>query len=128
MDTLTSKLFGEESWLTFTVIILGCILLGLALRWLLFLMLKLSQDWMPTVLKEQLLEHRKVSAKFLLPILFIYGSLQYFEVNTFWHKVVEALIIINIAWILIALMNALEEVVKEKFAVTVGIRQKIERS
>ena len=119
MDTLISKLIGEESWLTYTILLLGCILLGLALRWLIFLLLKLSRKRKPTVLKEQLLKHLKTPTKFLLPIIFVYSSLSFLELNTFWHKIIEALIIINIAWILIALMNALEEVVKERFSVTV---------
>ncbi len=116
--------FNLGSWATYLIVFAVCVLLGLALQWLVFFLLKLSQDRKSTVLKEQLLKHLKLPAKFLLPVLFMYGSLSYFEANTFWHTVVEAFIIINIAWILIALMNALEEVVKEKFAVTGGHKAK----
>ena len=116
--------FNLGPWATYLMVFAVCVLLGLVLQWLVFLLLKLSQDRKSTVLKKQLLKHLKLPAKFLLPVLFMYGSLTYFEATTFWHKVVEALIIINIAWILIAFMNALEEVVKEKFAVSTGHKAK----
>lgn len=118
METLISKLFSEESWLSYLVILGFCTLLGLALQWIIFTFLKLGNKRRPTVLKEQLLLHLKTPTKFFLPILFIYGSLTFLELNTFWHTVIEAFIVINFAWILIALLQSLEEVVKHKFEIT----------
>ncbi|MFS4416447.1 mechanosensitive ion channel family protein [Maribacter sp. 2307ULW6-5] len=117
MDTSITKLFGEESWLSYLAILALCVLLGLALQWVFYTFLKLGNKRRPTILKEQLLLHLKTPAKFFLPILFIYGSLTFLELNTFWHKLIEAFIIINITWILIALLQALEEVVKHKFEI-----------
>ncbi|KGL64293.1 mechanosensitive ion channel family protein [Polaribacter sp. Hel1_85] len=106
-----------ESWITYSLVILGCILLGLGIRWVLFSILKFSNNKKPAVLKVQLLKHLKTPAKFLLPILFIYSSLGLFELNSFWYKVIEALIIINISWIVIASLNATEEIIKQKFSI-----------
>lgn len=117
MENSISKFFGEESWITYLVIISASILLGLALRWVIFTFLKLGNQRKPTVLKEQLLKHLKTPAKFLLPILFIYGSISYLEVTSFWHKIIEGFIIINFSWIVIASLNAIEEIVKQKFSV-----------
>lgn len=82
-----------------------------------FYFLKLGNQRKPTVLKEQLLKHLKTPAKFLLPILFIYSSLSYLEVTSFWHKIIEGFIIINFSWIVTASLNAIEEIVKQKFSV-----------
>ena len=110
-------LFNLESWITYLIVILGCILLGLLLRWVVFSVIRFSNRRKPTVLKEQLLKHLKTPAKFLLPILFIYSSQNILELDLFWYKITESLIIINFSWIVIALLNAAEEVIKEKFTV-----------
>ena len=117
MDTVTSKFFGEESWLSYLSIFLLCIITGLALQWLIFTFLKLGNKRRPAVLIEQLLLNLKAPAKFFLHILFIYGSLTFLELNTFLHKLIEAVIIINSTWMLTALLQALEEVVKHKFGI-----------
>ncbi|TYC10554.1 mechanosensitive ion channel [Bizionia gelidisalsuginis] len=106
-----------ESWVTYTIVIVACILLGLTIRWILFSIVKLSNKRRPSVLKTQLLLQLKTAAKFLLPILFIYSSFQFLEVTTFWKKITESLIIINFSWLVIAFLNAIEEVVKEKFTI-----------
>ncbi|WP_452229135.1 MULTISPECIES: mechanosensitive ion channel family protein [unclassified Lacinutrix] len=106
-----------ESWLQYLLVLLCCVLIGLLFRWIIFSFIKLSNRRKPTVLKVQLLKHLKAPAKFLLPLLFIYSSFTFLELNSLWQKITESLIIINISWILIALLNALEEVVKEKFTV-----------
>jgi len=106
-----------ESWVTYSLVILSCIVIGLMLRWILFSLIKFSNKRKPTVLKAQLLKHLKAPAIFLLPILFIYSSLSFLELNSFWHKIIESLIIINFSWILIALLNTLEEVVNKKFTI-----------
>jgi len=116
MDNMLTSLH-LRSWITYSIVLLCCILLGLLLRWILFSLITFSNQRKPSVLKTQLLKHLKAPAKFLLPILFIYSSLSLLEVNSFWQKIIESLIIINFSWILIALLNALEEVVKEKFTV-----------
>lgn len=109
--------FNLESWITYSLVLFGCILLGLLVRWILFAILKFSNRRKPTVLKTQLLKHLKTPAKFLLPLLFIYSSFGVLELTSFWHKIVEIFIIINFSWIVIALLNATEEVVKEKFTI-----------
>ena len=104
-----------DSWITYSLVIVSCILLGLLVQWVLFLLIKLSIKRKFTVLKEQLLKHLKLPAKFLFPILFVFGAIHSLDVNSFWHKIFESLIIINFSWLLIASLNALENVVKEKF-------------
>nr|WP_321227959.1 mechanosensitive ion channel domain-containing protein [uncultured Psychroserpens sp.] len=107
--------FNLESWITYSLVILSCILIGLILRWILFSLIKFSNKRKPTVFKTQLLKHLKAPTKFLLPILFIYSSLSILELNSFWHKIIESLIIINLSWMIIATLNAVEEIVKQKF-------------
>lgn len=109
--------FNLESWITYSFVILGCILLGLFLNWVLFSVIKFSNRKKPTVLKNQLLKHLKPPAKFLIPMLFVYGSFAILDFSTFWHKVIEALIIINFSWVLLASLNAIEEILKQKFTV-----------
>ena len=60
-----------ESWITYSLVILSCIVIGLMLRWILFSLIKFSNKRKPTVLKAQLLKHLKAPAIFLLPILFM---------------------------------------------------------
>jgi small-conductance mechanosensitive channel len=115
-----------EPIITYSIVILGCILLGLILRWGLLWFIKFSTRRNPTVLKSQLIRHLRNPTKFLLPLLFIYSSFSVIELNTFWQKMVENLIIINFSWAIITLLNASEEVVKEKFTVD-GYHQAKER-
>jgi len=55
----------------------------LILQWLIFTFLKLGNKRKPAVFEEQMLAHLKTPAKVLLPILFIYGYLNYLELNSF---------------------------------------------
>lgn len=106
-----------ESWFTYILVILGSILFGLLLQWIIFLIIKISNRRKPTVLKAQLLKHLKIPSQFLFPILFIFSAFNFLNLNSFWHKCVESLIIINFSWLIIASLNAIEEVVKQKFTI-----------
>ncbi len=121
MDTDITELFGKESWLTHVTVLLVCILVGLALQWVIFSTLRLYNRKKPTVLKEQFLKYLKRPAKFFIPLLLIYLTLFFYsELNALGHKVVEVLLIINFAWILIAVLQVLEVVVKQKFQIDGG--------
>ncbi|AWG23198.1 hypothetical protein FFWV33_17520 [Flavobacterium faecale] len=115
-----------EPIITYSVVILGSILLGLLVRWGLFWLLTFSNTKKPTILKAQLLKHLKKPAKFLLPFLFIYCSFAIIGLASYWQTIVESLIIINFSWILIALLNAAEEIVQQKFTID-GFHQAKER-
>lgn len=117
MNTI-SEIFGEESWLTHLTVLFACIITGLILQWAIFAALQLYNRRKPTILKTQLLKHLKKPAKFFLPLLLIYSSLVFYsELNSFGHRLLEALLIANFAWISIALLKALEVVVKDKFQI-----------
>jgi small-conductance mechanosensitive channel len=107
--------FSKDTWITFSLVLLGSILIGLALRWVLFWVIKLSNRRKSTVLKSQLLKHLKKPIIFFLPLLFLYSSFSFLELNTIWYKIIESFIIINFSWILIASLNIVEEIVKQKF-------------
>lgn len=109
--------FNLETWITYSLVILGCVLIGFFVRWLLFSGIKFSNKKKPTVFKVQLLKHLKTPTIFLLPLIFIYSSFSFLELSSFWKKVTESLIIINFSWILIVLLNTFEEVVKDKFTI-----------
>jgi small-conductance mechanosensitive channel len=118
MDSNNIKLpFNLDSWITFSLVILGCIILGIVSQWILFSLIKISKRRKPTVLKAQLIKHLKAPALFLFPILFVFSSLNFLDINAIWHKIIESLIIINFSWLLIASINAVEEIVKQKFTV-----------
>ncbi|WP_339840063.1 mechanosensitive ion channel domain-containing protein [uncultured Maribacter sp.] len=117
METQISKFFEQESWSVYLIVPIVGILLGLGLQWLIFTFLKLNNKRKTTVLKEQLFLRLKTPAKFLLPILFIYSFIDFMNLDTFWYKVVEAFIIVNFTWVLIAFLRAMEEVVKNKFEI-----------
>ncbi len=118
MDALVSEFFGEESWLTHITVLLACIVVGLALRWAIFSVLRIYNQKKPSILKEQLLKYLRRPAKFFIPLLLIYSSLLFYsELNSLGHKFIEALLIVNFAWMLMALLQALEVVVKEKFQI-----------
>ena len=115
MDTVFSKFSITDVWLKVFITFSICIILGLTVQWLVFFVIKMFNKKNPTVLKAQLLKHIELPAKFLLPILFIYSSFGMLSVSNFWHKVIEACIIINFSWVLLASLNAVEEIVKQKF-------------
>jgi len=115
MDSIFSKLGITDFWLKVLITFAICVIIGLIVQWIAFYIIKIFNAKKPTVLKTQLLKHHKTPAKFLLPILFIYSSFGMFEISVFWHKVIEASIIINLSWVLIATINAVEEIVKQKF-------------
>ena len=57
------------------------------------------------------------STLFLLPFLFMYLALPFFELNAYWQKAIEILIIFNLGWLCIAILRTFEEVIKHKFQV-----------
>lgn len=115
MDSILSKLGITSFWLKALIIFAVCIIIGLAVQWVAFSIIKIFNAKKPTVLKTQLLKHLKTPAKFLLPILFIYSSFGMFEISVFWHKAIEASIVINFSWVLVATLNGIEEIVTQKF-------------
>lgn len=117
MDTILSKFSSSDQWLQNLLILATFTLIGLLVQWLVFKLIKFGNKRKPTVLKEQILLHLKTPSRFLLPLLFIYGSLFLLKLSAFWKTSIEALIIINFTWILIALLQGLEKVVKQKFDV-----------
>jgi len=117
METNFIKTFNEGSWLIYTLIIIGCILLGLIFQWVFFQFLKANNRRKSTFLKEQLIEHLNIPSKILIPILLIYITLSFLKFKVWGEVFIEALIIINSAWLLIAFLQALEKVLKQKFYV-----------
>ena len=117
METVFSKLGITDLWFKILVTLGVCILIGLIVQWFVFFLIEVFNTKKPTNLKTQLLKHLKTPAKFLLPMLFFYSSFAMLELNTFWYKVIEASIIINISWTLLASINAIEEMVQQKFTV-----------
>lgn len=115
METMLSKLGVTDFWLQIAITFAVCIFLGLLVKWLVFFVLRTFNKKKPTVLKSQLLKHLETPAKFLLPILFIYSAFSIFDIGVFWRKFIEALIILNISWILVETLKAIEEIVKQKF-------------
>lgn len=115
METILSKLGVTDFWLQIAITFAVCILIGLVVKWVAFFILRAFNKKKPTVLKTQLLKHLEAPAKFLLPILFIYSAFSIFDIDDFWHKIIEALIIINFSWVLVGTLNAVEEIVKQKF-------------
>jgi small-conductance mechanosensitive channel len=115
MEILFSKLGITDLWLKVIITFTICIIIGLVVQWIVFFVLKTFKMKKPSILKTQLLKHHKTSAQFLLPILFIYGLCGIFQISTFWHKVIEGFIIIIFSAILIAILNAVEEILKQKF-------------
>jgi small-conductance mechanosensitive channel len=124
MDTILSRFGITDLWLKIVLTFAICIIMGLALQWLVFSVIKFYNSKKPTIFKAQLLKHLATPAKFLLPILFIYSALGMFEVSTFWHKLIEASIIVNFSWVLLASLNAVEDIVKQKFSVNTNPKVK----
>jgi len=117
MDSILSELYSSDQWLKNIIIVLIFIGIGLFVQWLTFKILKFRNDKKSTVLKTQILNHLKTPSKFLIPLLFIYGSISLLDLTIFWKKVIEVLIIINFTWTLITFLQALEVVIKTKFEV-----------
>jgi len=117
MDTFTAQLFGTESWLAYLVLPALSVVAGLLLGWVFFVLLKFSNKRRPSTLKEQLLRLRRLKKPMyiLLPLLFLYPLFSYFQLGFYAHKIIEAGIIVNIAWLLIAFLSAVMETVKKKF-------------
>ncbi|MGO3719886.1 MAG: mechanosensitive ion channel family protein [Mesonia hippocampi] len=117
MDSFISKFHTLDAWLKNPLILFALIGAGLGVQWVIFRLLKLSNKRKPSLLKAQLLTRLVIPVKILVPLLFVYSSLSVFELSTFWQKCIEAFIIINFTWILIAFLEGLEIVVKDKFEV-----------
>ena len=115
MDTLGSQFFGKESWLADLVLLVISIVAGLLMSWVCFAFLKLYSKRKPSVLKEQMLQRLKRSTYLLLPLLLLYPVLSYLGLGFYAHKILEAFIIGNIAWLLISFLRAIEELVGKKF-------------
>lgn len=117
MDTLFSKFSSLDQWLQNVLVFIALTLLGLFVQWLIFKLLKLDNKRKPTVFKEQLLLRLKIPSKFLIPLLFVYSTQSLLQLSIFWKTFIETFMIINFTWIVIALLQGLEKVVKEKFEV-----------
>ncbi len=117
MDELTLRLFGQKSWLAYLILPAVSITVGLFVSWLFFALLKYSSKRKSSVLKEQLLLRLKSPVYLLMPLLLLYPLLSYFGLGVFFQKTFEAILILSFAWLLISVLRALEEVIKEKFEV-----------
>jgi len=117
MDTLLSKIQNLDKGLYYLIVIAIAILSGIVAHWILFKILEINQEKFPTVSKAQLIKYLKTPAKFLFPLFFIYGAFSTIEISSFWKKVAEILIIINFTWVLLALAEAIEGILKDKFKV-----------
>lgn len=104
-----------ELWLKNAIIILICISIGFFLQLFIFKLLKLGNKKNPTVLKQETIKWLKTPSSFLLPLLVIYSALNILEINLFLYKLTEVCIIINFTWLLIAFLQAIEVVIKQKF-------------
>ena len=115
-----------EFWLKNLVIITVCLVLGLSVQWLVFKWLKLSHKKNPTVLKGQVLKRIKMPSRVLLPLLLIYSALYLLDLNSFWKQLIEVGVIVILTWIIIAFLQGMEVVVKQKFELN-GHRKAKER-
>jgi small-conductance mechanosensitive channel len=117
MESFISELVGNNPILKLATVLLIAVLMGLTLRWIIFSLLKLYQKRKPSVLKEQLLFQLRTPLKFLLPLYFVHVAFFILKIDSFWHTIMQILIIVNFAWVLIACLKGAEEVVKEKFKI-----------
>ncbi len=120
MDEFSRLLFDKESWLAYAVIPFIAIVFGLFIGWFLATILRLSNKNRPSVLKTQLLQRLKKPLYFFMTLLFLRPVISYFELGTLWEKVLEGFIIICLAWVFIALLYAVTEVVRQKFVLEIG--------
>ncbi len=107
-----------EVWLKKILLIGICIGVGLFLQWLFFKLLEFGTKKKPTILKEQTLKWLKTPSTVLVPLLFIFGALHILELKLFWKILIEIGVIINLTWLIIAFLQAVEAVVKQKFQVS----------
>ena len=124
MDAFSPLLIDKESWLAFLLLPSIAIVSGVFLSWVISAVLKLYNQKRPSVLKGQLLKRFKKPLYFFIPLLFLRPVITYFELGTFWEKVLVAFIIGCLTWLFIALLYAVEEVVKQKFVVEEGTYHK----
>ncbi len=120
MDAFSSYLFNKEPWLAYIVMPSIAIVLGLFLGWASSTILRLSNKKRPSVLKAQLLERLKKPRYFFIPLLFLRPVISYFELGLLWEKVLEGCIIVCLAWLFIALLYAVAEVVRQKIVIEDG--------
>ncbi|EPR66062.1 small-conductance mechanosensitive channel [Cyclobacterium qasimii M12-11B] len=124
MYTTTSTYIGKMSWLSYSVAFLACLMLGLALQWVIYTLFKASNTKSPTVLKTQLLKHLKKPSKFLVSILLIFIYLNFLELTDIWYRLIEAIIIINCMWLLIEFLRSVEKDIQHKFEKATGHNSK----
>lgn len=117
MDAFSISLLDKESWLAYIVAPTIAIGSGLLISWAGSAILRLYHKRRPSVFKEQLLRRLKKPIRFFVPLVFLVPVITYFELGILWEKLLEALVIICLAWILVALLYSSEEVVKQKFAI-----------
>ena len=117
MESFISEMFEKNDVLKHVMVILVAVLIGLVFQWLLLWFLKLYQKRKPSILKERVLQHLKTPTKFLLPLYFVHVAFFVLKIDSVWHTAMQILIIINLAWVLIACLKAAEDVVKEKFKI-----------
>ena len=117
MDTFIENLFNGQTWLSYGFILGASVALGLLPRWLIFLAMRFYNKKNPSVLTEQLLLHLKKSTKLLLPLVFVYSSFSFLKIDVLWYTLTVSFIIVNFAWLLMGVLKAAEEVVKEKFKI-----------
>ncbi|MGF1559661.1 MAG: mechanosensitive ion channel family protein [Flavobacteriaceae bacterium] len=117
MDSFIAALTDNTSGLKHFLLLALFAAAGLIVRWFFFKLFRWYNVKKPSVLKERLLLQLKGSTLFLVPFLFMYLALPFFELNAYWQKAIEILIIFNLGWLCIAILRTFEEVVKHKFQV-----------
>ncbi|MFD0797330.1 mechanosensitive ion channel family protein [Maribacter chungangensis] len=117
MDSFTAQFFGQDSWLAYLVLPAISMATGLILAKVCFLLLRVSNKRRPSSLKEHIIQAFKKPVYSLLPLVFLYPLVSYFSLGFYARKTMEAVIIVNLAWLLIAGVKVLEEMVKRKFEV-----------
>ena len=117
MESFISEIAGKNTVLNHFLIILAGFLLGLAIHGLDFWLLGLHKKRNPSILKEQVLVRLRTPTKFLLPLLCVYASLSFLKLDPWWYRLTELIIIVNLAWCLIASTRVIEEMVKAKFKI-----------
>ncbi|MEM6894140.1 MAG: mechanosensitive ion channel domain-containing protein [Bacteroidota bacterium] len=117
MDDFLLKVQEIDTWLAYLIAGVASVLLGSVVHWLVFKVLSFNQKKHPAVGKEKLITYLVKPTKYLLPLLFVYGAFSILDTNNFWKKVLETLIIANFTWVLLALAEAIEGILKDKLKV-----------
>ncbi|MDT7830044.1 hypothetical protein RQM65_15355 [Pricia sp. S334] len=120
MDEFSRLLFDNGSWLAYAVAPLMAIVFGLFVGWASAALLRLSHKNRPSVLKTQLQQRFQRPLYFFMPLLFLRPVVSYIELDTLWEKVLEGCIIIYLAWVFVALLYAVAEVIRQKFVLEEG--------